>query len=336
MVLKENDIRPNQFVEGQQKYIISDRERLLKFKKNFIYVPCPACESDQYFSLFEKNGINYVSCSKCETFYINPRPTPEILEFCYANSEVYAYWNKYIFPHSEKSRREQIFRPRAKKIAELCTNLGISKGTLVEVGAGFGIFCEEIKRLGIFDRVIAVEPTSDLAKTCQEKGIEIINNPIEKVNFENQSIDVIVSYEVIEHLFSPQNFIKKCAEFLKPGGILVLTCPNGKGFEILALQEKADTIDHEHLNYFNTSSIAILVEHLGFEIIELSTPGVLDADIVRNKIMNGTLDISSDHFLQFIFTENWEKIGQNFQFFLSNNKMSTHMMIIARKLIKTI
>lgn len=28
----------------------------------------------------------------------------------------------------------------------------------MDVGAGFGTFCEEVKKLGIFDRVVAVEP----------------------------------------------------------------------------------------------------------------------------------------------------------------------------------
>jgi 2-polyprenyl-3-methyl-5-hydroxy-6-metoxy-1,4-benzoquinol methylase len=331
MVLNEHDIRPTRLAEGQQKYIRADRERLLSFREKFVDVPCPACDSNQYSVAFEKNGMHYVSCSHCHTLYVNPRPNSEILGFCYANSEVYAFWNKYIYPQSENTRREQIVRPRAIKVAELCKNAGITRGTLVEVGAGFGIFCEEIRRIGPFDRVIAIEPAVDLAKTCKDKGIEVINDSIEKVPFPPGSVDVIVSFEVIEHLFSPKKFIETCTGILKPGGLLVLTCPNGDGFEILALKERADTIDHEHLNYFNPSSIASLIEHHGFEILDLSTPGVLDADIVHNKIMDGTLDVSSNPFFTSVFIDHWEQTGQNFQRFLSDNRLSAHMMVIARK-----
>ena len=74
-------------------------------------MPCPACGSKNAEKAFEKYEMGYVVCSDCETMYINPRPAPEILEKYYATSENYRYWNKYIFPASEKPRREKIFRP---------------------------------------------------------------------------------------------------------------------------------------------------------------------------------------------------------------------------------
>ena len=37
---------------------------------------------------------------------------------------------------------------------------------------------------------------------------------------------------------------------------MTVTCPNVEGFEILELGVIADTIDTEHLNYFNPRSLA--------------------------------------------------------------------------------
>ena len=129
----------------------------------------------------------------------------------------------------------------------------------MEVGAGFGIFCEEIKKAGFFDRVIGVEPTPDLAETCRKKGLEIIEKPIEQVVFQDEKIDVVASFEVIEHLFCPREFIESCFSLLSPGGLLVLTCPNVKGFDISVLGPVSDAVDVEHLNYFNLGSLSGLL-----------------------------------------------------------------------------
>ena len=50
---------------------------------------------------------------------------------------------------------------------------------LYDVGAGYGTFCEEVSRLG-FDRVIALEPEPHLAQTCRDKGLEVIEAPVEQ------------------------------------------------------------------------------------------------------------------------------------------------------------
>ncbi|MBA7529110.1 Ubiquinone biosynthesis O-methyltransferase, mitochondrial [subsurface metagenome] len=331
MEFKESDIRPVSIVEGQQKYIEADRSRLLQHKDDFVLISCPACDSKKSAKALVKNELTYFRCSQCSTLYVNPRPTAAILEECYANSEVYAYWNEYMFPASDTVRREHIFKPRVKRLASICEKYGIENATLLEVGAAFGTFCEEAKSCDIFRRIIAVEPTPDLAETCRRKGLEVIERPIEQVEFEQGSIDVVASFEVLEHLFSPKEFLLSCSSLLSPGGILVISCPSSKGFEITVLQELADTIDHEHLNYFNPDSLSLLVANCGFDVLEVLTPGVLDADIVRNKILAGALDVSCNPFLQQVLIDDWKLAGDQFQQFLSDNLLSTHMWMVASK-----
>lgn len=328
---KEDDIRPDDLMQGQGERFAADVRRLLTYQDEFIDVPCPACGSRISNKAFEKYELTYVVCSDCNTMYVNPRPTSEILDMYYATSENYAYWNKYIFPASEKKRRDKIFRPRADKLADICARNGIKNGVLVEVGAGFGIFCEEIQRLGIFQRVIAVEPTPDLAETCRTKGLEVIEKPIEQIHFEPNEINVIATFEVIEHLLSPMDFLLSCASTLEDKGLLVITCPNVKGFDIEVLQSLSDSVDVEHLNYFNPKSLSHLVKECGLEILEIFTPGKLDAELVRKKILSGEFDASSQPFLKQVLVDEWAKVGENFQEFLSDNLLSSHMWLVARK-----
>ena len=329
--MKENDIRPDGMVEEQQKHIISDRERLLSFNKEFIEVVCPACEESDSSHAFQKNKINYVNCNSCDTMYVNPRPTEKILNYCYSHSDVYDYWNKSIFPASEDVRKEKIFIPRLNRIKEFCEKYNIEKELLIEVGAGYGTFSEVANENKSFRKVIAIEPSPESANSCESKGIEVINDFIENVNLDNHVVNVIASFEVIEHLFSPMNFIKECFRILSPGGLLVLTCPNIHGFDIGILQEKSQSVDHEHLNYFNPSSLQALVEKCGFTTLEVLTPGELDVEILHKTIKRGEYELPNNSFVNNLFINRYHSLKNSLQTFLKDNLLSSHLWIVARK-----
>jgi SAM-dependent methyltransferase len=328
---KETDIRPDHLMKGQAERFAADLARLIERKSEFVEVSCPACGTDEAETAFHKYELRYVVCSSCETMYINPRPTPEILEMYYSTSENYAYWNNYIFPASEETRREKIFRPRAERVVEFCERYEIARGALLEVGAGFGTFCEEMGRLNFFKRLLAVEPTPDLAETCRKRGLEVIEKPVEQLQLKEGEVDVVVSFEAIEHMFSPENFVRQCARMLSEGGLLILTCPSVKGFDVVVLQSISDTVDPEHLNYFHPASLSQLVESCGFEVLEVQTPGKLDAELVRKKALAGQFDLSAQPFLNQLLIDEWERVGAAFQQFLADNMLSSHMWLVAKK-----
>lgn len=328
----ENDIRPDTLIAGQQKAIEKDIAHLLKQKDAFVAVPCPACTATEYESAFEKNGFHYVHCRTCETLYVNPRPTPEIIEDFLKHSENYAYWSTHIFPVSEVVRREKIFKPRVDRLIALCKKHTIATDALLEVGAGYGIFAEELSTRGVFKRIVAVEPSNVLASHCRARGIEVIEATIENVDpKKHESFDIVVNFEVIEHLFSPREFLLQCRAFLKPGGLFMVTCPNGKGFDITVLGKLSGTVDHEHLNYFNPASLALLLESCGFKVIESLTPGTLDVELVRKKILDGTFDASGQPFLKQVLIDGWEEHGIAFQQFLQDQRLSSNMWLIAKR-----
>jgi 2-polyprenyl-3-methyl-5-hydroxy-6-metoxy-1,4-benzoquinol methylase len=335
MTFLENDIRPQRLMKDQAICFENDVKRLLRHENDFVFVGCPSCQGSDFAESFKKYGINFVTCQGCETIYANPRPRPEhILEY-YRDSENYAYWNKYIFPASEHVRREKIFKPRVQRVLEVCQKLGLKTDILLEVGTGFGIFCEEMKKERVFKRIVGVEPTPELAATCRLKGVEIVEKPIEEVEHSDflspgEEVDVIVNFELIEHLFSPRDFLLKCRNLLSPKGILILTCPNGKGFDVTVMREVSPALDAEHINLFNPNSLAMLMEDCGFKVLEKRTPGQLDVDLVRNKVLAGEFDLSSQPFLKRIVMDEYETTGQAFQKFLQENQLSSNMMIIAQ------
>ena len=124
------------------------------------------------------------------------------------------------------------------------------------------------------------------------------------------------------------NDIKK---LLTDSGVVILSCPNGKGFEIQQLREKSSSVDHEHLNYFNPNSLKTLLENSGFEILEIQTPGKLDAELVRKKIIADEISIDQESYLNKVLINEWESFGGEFQKFLAKTNQSSHMVIVAKK-----
>jgi 2-polyprenyl-3-methyl-5-hydroxy-6-metoxy-1,4-benzoquinol methylase/ribosomal protein S27E len=332
--LRESEIRPDHLMAEQKARGNRDAARLLSREAEFVEVNCPACAEISHEDVFRKYGLQYVRCTACRTMYVTPRPPSPVLENFYATSENYEYWSTHIFPASESVRRERIFRPRAQRVAEICRKHASRTDVLLEVGAGYGTFCEEVRSLKLFTRIIAVEPTPSLANVCRERGLEVIGKPVESVELAGLSVDVVASFEVIEHLFSPADFVRSCAALLRPGGLLVLTCPNVLGFDLQVLGKASNTFDFEHLNYFHPRSLAALVERHGFETLEVITPGKLDAELARKGALSGEISLADQPFLEQVLIDEWERIGPVFQDFLANNGLSSHMWLVARKTSK--
>ncbi len=329
--LSEKELCPDKLLKGQEEAFLRDIERIKLRYSEFVNVLCPACNSKEYEFALKKLGFEYVTCSSCKTLYMSPRPSPEIMTDYYANSENYKYWAKYIFPVSENSRREKIHKPWLDRILFYCAKYSIYQGTLMEVGAGFGTFSELALKSRKFEKVLALDPNPDMAASCRARGIQTINARIEDLKEEVNNIDVVVAFEMIEHLFEPKIFLNQCSKIIKSGGLLVLSCPNGQGFDISLLRGDSLAIDAEHVNLFNPHSLSLLIESCGFKVLEVTTPGRLDAEFVHEAIKTGKYNISNNPFLKRILLDDWDKLGWKFQQFLADNGLSSHMWLAARK-----
>jgi len=67
------------------------------------------------------------------------------------------------------------------------------------------------------------------------------------------------------------------------------------------------------------------------EVLEAETPGKLDAEIVRKRVLSGLIDLSAQPFLRRVLVDEWDRLGGVFQRFLAENSLSSHMWIVARK-----
>ena len=330
--LSISEIRSDEYLDLQVSAYQRDLERLHARLGDFVQVVCPACGADDATARFEKYRCQFVECRSCSTLYMSPRPSPQIMEEYYRNSENYAVWNQYIFPKSEASRREKICHPNLERIIEECRSRCLVRPSLLEIGPGFGTFAALASESGFFDKVTVVERTADMVAACQAKGLNVIDSTLEALHdAEADFADLAVCFEVIEHIFDPTLFLKAVNKILNPGGLFMFTCPNGAGFDTMLLQSLSQAVDTEHVNLFNTQSIATLLSRCGFEILSIETPGRLDVELVRRAVLAGKFDITDQPFLQELLVNRFDELGMPFQQFLVQHGLSGNMRVFARK-----
>jgi len=330
--MKEFEIRPKQLFEDYLKISKDDIKVFFSDHDSFENVSCPACNIDNSRFAFKKHGFSYRICNECYSLFVSPRPTKIMIEDFYRKSNSSKFWAERFFPETAEARRKKIFKPRAQLVSELVSRIEVPHPiSLVDVGAGFGIFLEEVKKTGVFSEILAIEPSVDLAQCCREKGIQVIQKPVEKINKNEVQFSIACSFEVFEHLYDPGLFIKSMKTLLKPGGIMLFTTLTISGLDLQVLWDKSKSISPpHHINFLSVEGLRILIERCGLTEVEISTPGKLDVDIIRNTI-NDNPDLKIPRFFDYLLKNRDTETFNQLQSFLQQNNLSSHVRIIARK-----
>ncbi|MFQ5690681.1 MAG: class I SAM-dependent methyltransferase [Gemmatimonadota bacterium] len=327
--MREQDIRDREAHSRYLEMVRKDAEALAVERSRFILIDCPACGGCQHEFAFEKVGFTYATCADCETLFVNPRPAYELLAPLYTDSEAAQFWIHEFFAPKAQVRREKIFRPRAADVAARFPQLG--RGARVgDIGAGFGLFLQELRRQWPAAELVAIEPSDEMADMCREKGLVVVNAMLEDMKEEQGGFLLLTAFEIFEHIYDPASFLRRVRELLAPGGRLYLTTLNGQGFDIQVFWARSKAVfPPHHLNFANPRSVRILLERCGFEVDEVSTPGVLDWDIVESAFVHE--DSNPGRFFCTVAAHATQEAKRALQEWVRTFGFSSHMRVIAHR-----
>ena len=326
--MKEADIRSRSTVDKYLELVEKDCETFFSKNDHYPNTACCACTCPHYKPQFTKHGFHYVTCEHCRTLYVRNRPSLGQLQYFYSQSASSTYWTRSFFQPVLEARRKKIFLPRVESVV---AEFGGDRNWVIgDVGAGFGIFLSELSKMWPKSRFIALEPSIEQAELCRGLGLDVECCFAEELAGYDGAFDLFTSFELFEHLTEPSTFIQQMHRLLKPGGHLLMTTLNGRGFDIQLLWEKSKSVTPpHHLNFLNPNSVRILLESLGFTNVDVTTPGQLDWDIVEGMITNSNFNAGR---FWGDFAENGSPQAKvDLQNWISRNNFSSHMKVVAQK-----
>jgi len=171
---------------------------------------CICCGSNQLNPLKSFENASLVKCASCSMVFSSRNPTIVELESHYQG---YGR-NDYLSPITIKRYNEIL--DQFEKVRK--TN------RLLDVGCGIGYFLEVAKKRGW--EVYGTEFTDEAIRICQTKGIQMQQGVLNPQNYSVESFDVITSFEVIEHINTPNAEMKNITSLLRKGGYFYVTTPN--------------------------------------------------------------------------------------------------------------
>jgi len=325
--LKEADIRPDKVYEEYKELLAKDIEIHFSDSLSLIAVDCPGCGSDKADFKFKKMNLDYCLCSTCGSLFISPRPSVKALLAFYRESASGNFLRKNILGETLESRTKKVLSYRLQWIAGLVEEYLQSPEVFLDYATKHPVFLKQVNNAGLFRKVLSVYPE------CYEQEDSLRTQGfIENSNeLKQNSVDVLAAFEVVEKIFDPIKFFKDAYAACKKNGLFIIETTTSSGFEYQVLGEHSpNIIPIDRLNILSLEALTGQIEKVGFEIIEMSTPGRLDVEIVK-KAVEKDPDIPLHHFWKYLFRHRGVNAVNSLQEYLQQYQLSSHVRIAAIK-----
>ncbi|WP_406816484.1 class I SAM-dependent methyltransferase [Mycobacterium sp. M23085] len=148
-----------------------------------------------------------------------------------------------------------------QRLAERCVDADV-----LEAGCGEGYGADLIA--GVARRVIAVDYDEAAVAHVRRRypRVDVMQANLARLPLPDASVDVVVNFQVIEHLWDQTQFVTECARVLRPSGLLLMSTPNR-----ITFSPGRDTpINPFHTRELNAAELTQLLLDGGFADVAVS------------------------------------------------------------------
>jgi SAM-dependent methyltransferase len=157
---------------------------------------------------------------------------------------------------------------------------GRRPGTALDVGAAGGGNTRVLQAAGW--RAAALEYGEEGARVCAERGIPVLRGDATRLPLAGESLDLVVAYDVLEHIEDDAAAAKGVFELLRPGGLFLVAVPCDMKLW------SAHDVAVNHVRRYGRSELLALLSGAGFEIEDVRSWMVLLRPAVRLRRRSST------------------------------------------------
>lgn len=237
-------------------------------KDKISHPACLACGSADIQSEFERGGYSYIRCKNCNTLYVGEKLTTGDVHVHY-NEDYYEADNaegedRQGYPSYREGRTSllQGFEQKLNFVRRFA-----SAGRLLDAGAAYGYF---VKVAEPYFQSSGLEVSEYAAKVAREEfQADVIQGDIEHTRFGDAEFDVVVMWDIIEHVIHPEVAIREVCRILKPGGYLFISTDDAANWLPRLLGKHWWALAAPlHLCHFSKNGITRLCANAGLVDIE--------------------------------------------------------------------
>jgi 2-polyprenyl-3-methyl-5-hydroxy-6-metoxy-1,4-benzoquinol methylase len=114
-----------------------------------------------------------------------------------------------------------------RKIAQALLDFGLQKKACLDIGPGTGRWLTFMTKNGA-EWKAAIDISAEVIERCNKLCNETqkANIECEKFNFDDNTVDIIIAIEVLEHIRDPTMFISEIVRVSSDGALILMTIPN--------------------------------------------------------------------------------------------------------------
>lgn len=136
--------------------------------------------------------------------------------------------NEFSYNYGDLYGNDRFVRMRYNIVCDLLSPYLSIRAKIVDIGCYDGSMFEVLKRSLKNVDYTGIDADKIALEIALHRGAKVmnINFEVDQLPFENNSIDIIIMGEILEHLRDPEKLLKKAQEILKPSGVIVISLPN--------------------------------------------------------------------------------------------------------------
>jgi len=276
--------------------------------------PCPISGIARDEILFTKWNWSYVLSEDTWSVSLSSMPSKEIINDYNNHSKLANLRASREYQETVLKNRREIWENQVEWIkGRIDRYLGVKKYQLIDWGSRYTGWLEFLKPASFIDNLFIHEPLA----------------PIKESVLNSNDADIVLLIDVLQREVDPANLLQKISDITKEDGLLIIFCRAGSGFDILTLRENSESIfPLDHIILPSPKGIELLLDNNGYEVLEITTPGLLDMKILEKY----SHQIPKDQYIsRYILQQNDELLIERMQGFLQRNNLSSHMRCVAKK-----